>query len=275
MKVKEEADHALNVDAENSVNKEEQSELQEDDHEDSAAAEKVKQLIDDLEMNVLGEEITSYWADPEFLKLVEDPKFLKKFDGVCGKLFSRFQLPPTYSCEDFKQEVIAQFAKTLSQFRSEANLNTWLYAIAHNWLVNISRKLRQPCVSFESLNLEGTNGEERVTGELDDSYGKTNRNRVAEIEDCKVLINELMNKLSSRERFCFIEYHLEGRTTEEIGEILGISRQAVSKQLERVNKKLRSYVDQQISPGGHPVMAGTESLHPILAHRAQAFRSRP
>ena len=234
---KEEADHVHDDERQKEVTK------------DSATAETGEPVIDNQGIETLGQEIEDYWAAPEVLRLVNDKVFMEQCANTCRYHFYRCQPPPDYTEGDFKADVLAHFVKGLSQYRGEATLNTLLYKIAFNWRVSISRQPHRRFVSFEELNLEGEDGEKRYGtdfegGALEDRYSETNRNDVASTEDNIVLVKELMSGLTDKERSLCEEYFFNGCSATEISKQLGVSRQAVAKQLTRVVAKLRASLEQ-------------------------------
>jgi RNA polymerase sigma factor (sigma-70 family) len=195
------------------------------------SAASVKQYILKLELANLEDEIENYWTDPEFLSLVDDPDFQAKLDKACRRVIGSFKASAIYSCEDLKQDVIARFAKWLPQYRGEAQLETVLGRIAYNQLVDIYRNPNERCCSIEDLEFKGCNIAAR---DAEDSTA---------IVD-SILIKELTDKLgSNRERALFTAHFVEGKRPVELAVELGISRQAVCKQLKVIVKKLKQYVE--------------------------------
>lgn len=192
--------------------------------------EETEHCILELELANLEEDFGNYWSDPEFLKLVNDPEFQAKLERACRRVISRFKVSAIYSCEDLQQDVIARFAKWLPQYRGEAQLETLLWRIAYNLLVDQSRNPNEQCCSLEDLEFKGCNIVDQ------DSESSTT------IVD-QILIKELIGKLDTdRERSLFTGHFVEGKRLSELALEVGISRQAVYKQLMNIVEKLTPYM---------------------------------
>lgn len=181
------------------------------------------------ETDLLEQEIDNYWTNPEFLKLVNDSDFRQQNHKNCQKLISRFKASTICSCEDLEQIVIARFGRWYPSFRGQSKPRTALYRIARNALIDLSRKPDKKCDSYESLNLE-------------QFCALATHGNVASIE-YKILVQELLSKLNTHdERELFFENFVEGKTRSEIARQRGVSRQYVSKQLDKVINKLKLVV---------------------------------
>lgn len=190
----------------------------------------VAEVITKLELANLEEELESYWTDPEFLRLVDDPEFQAKLDKACRRVIGSFKASAIYSCEDLKQDVVARFARWLPQYRGEAQLETILGRIAYNQLVDVYRNPNERCCSLEDLDFKGR---DIATRDAEGSTAIVGR----------ILIGELTGKLDSdRERSLFIAHFVEGKRPVELARELGVTRQAVCKQLDKIVERLRPYM---------------------------------
>jgi RNA polymerase sigma factor (sigma-70 family) len=211
-------------------------------------AEGIKEFIDNLELTVLEEEVTSYWTDPEFLKLVNDPGFRQEVHDACAWVIGRFKPSRVYTCDDLEQDVFIRFGKWFPKYRGEAQPKSLLRRIALNQLIDVSRNRENQAPSYDDIELE--------CRELMHRRATTNRNHVADREDLKILIKELTSGLTHKQRLVFEAYCVRRSTTPEIAVELGITKQAVSKHLTQIRNKLRVAVNQPIFPGGNPVEVG-------------------
>lgn len=223
MQVKEgEAAHALKEAARHVVNEENKREIQEWFAKNAAAA-------DMPEPDVLEQEIISYWDNPELKELVNSEEFCQQLKKICQKLVFRFKASTICSCEDLEQVVIARFGKWYPSFRGDSKPKTALYRIARNALVDLSRSPDKRCDSLESMNLA-------------EMYLVATHQNVAAIQ-YNVLVKQLWRKLTTRkERDLFFARFVEWKTPSEIGRERGVSRQAISKQLDRIVEKLQRYL---------------------------------
>jgi RNA polymerase sigma factor (sigma-70 family) len=207
-----------------------------------------KEFIDNSEPDALDEEITQYWSEPAFVKLLEDTDFLKEVHDACEAVIGRFKPSPVYTCDDLEQDVIARFGKWFPKYRWEARPKSLLRNIALNQLIDVSRKRDNQCDSYEEIA--------RQCHELSRCHAAPNHNHTAAKQERAVLMKELTRRLTRRERMLFKNYFVRGMTTSEIAELRGVSRQVVAKQLARITKKLKSVVDMPSSPVSDPVTVG-------------------
>lgn len=238
MKTREsEAQQVLGVEADLPANEESNVE---EDHASSvgdiaATAEIIKQFIDNLELDTLEQELTDYWNDPAFLELVNDSTFQDKLERACRRAIRSFKPSSIYSCEDLKQDAIARFAKWLPRYRGEAQIETVLYRIAYNLLVDVSRDPNERCCSLEDLEFKGCNIATIKTA------GRGIEASTPVLSE--IFIRELIDKLTThKEQMLFVAYFVEGQPAADLALELGVSRQAVAKQLVNIAKKLKPYV---------------------------------
>lgn len=237
----DEADHAT------SVNK---AELKAQGKENSATSEKGAQIIEKREMDALVEQLRKDWANSEFLKLVNDPDFMKELERICEELTGKFRTNPPYLPGVLMQDVIERVVKALPHFRHESQVSSWVYGIARNRMIDVYRASDKKCISMEGTKLQGRNGEEYELdgeetegGEPANRFVETHRNHVEERRVRSILLDELMGMLSAQERSLCRRYFVEGWTMQEIADADKRTRQAVSNQFGRVMNKLRKHLD--------------------------------
>jgi RNA polymerase sigma factor (sigma-70 family) len=245
----DEGEHGLKEEAEHSANQDNDGELQEEDYENPTADEKDEQIIDNQEPDVLEQEVQTYWGDPDFVKLMNDPEFLDTLEEICEGVMSSFKPSRTYSCKDLNQDVLIRFGKWLPQYRRDASWKTVLRRIAQNQLIDVYRSWNERCPSYEDLlesfQVDATQNALAVGDSMlvKEPLYSTIRQALRGIE-FNILAEELSSKLSSRkERQLFHDYFIEDKSATEIARERGVSRQAVSKQIDRLIEKLRPYVN--------------------------------
>jgi len=125
---------------------------------------------------------------------------------------------------DLLQEILLQLWRSLPAFERRAKPATWVYRVALNTAITFLRRNARRGrvdVSPEGHVVAGEDGEFR------------------RIENAEVLERALAT-LTSVEK-AIVLLHFEERSYEEIGEILGISGNAVSVKLVRIKNKLREW----------------------------------
>lgn len=143
--------------------------------------------------------------------------------------------------EDCVQETFLKAFQSISGFRGQASLATWLYRIATNLALSKLRKARRnPVVDWES-------DQSRVRG----------RHPTA-IQDCSQLpetalfgreladqVQGLINQLPRNYRMPYILKDLEKLTEAEVSQTLGLSKSAVKSRVHRARVFVRSRLEER------------------------------
>jgi RNA polymerase sigma-70 factor (ECF subfamily) len=127
--------------------------------------------------------------------------------------------------EDLYQEIVLQLWKSYPSFRQEAKFSTWMYRVALNTAITLTKK----ATLFEK-NKALINDEYFIEGNIDYS------------EDIKILYKAI-SKLSKIEKAVVLLW-LEEKTYNEIARIVGISEKNVSVKLVRIKKKLAKIIKE-------------------------------
>ncbi len=125
--------------------------------------------------------------------------------------------------EDLYQEICLQLWRSVGNYRGESKFSTWLYRVAINTAINSIRK------SNRSIN----------TVELDPEqhYIPKDNNR----EQQTSLLLKAISRLNQIDRAITLLW-LEEKKYEEISEIMGLTRSAISVRLVRIRKKLEELI---------------------------------
>ncbi len=124
---------------------------------------------------------------------------------------------------EFTQDTFVRAFERLSSFRGEAELSTWMHAIATSVVLNGLRKVKRL--------------RQRET-DLDDATGLSGARREAE-PDLKRRLARAIDDLPEGYRTVFVMHDVEGFTHEEIGDTLGIETGTSKAQLSRARARLR------------------------------------
>ena len=144
--------------------------------------------------------------------------------------------------EDLTQEVFLNVYKSISHFRSESKLSTWLYRITINHCLNHqSRKKRQRWLSLDFISDSET--------EQNPFYSDHANNRpdaVLEQKETKLIIQNSINSLPRQQRIAIILHRYEGLTYQEIANVMQCSVASVESRIFRAKQhlyhKLRPYL---------------------------------
>ncbi len=127
--------------------------------------------------------------------------------------------------KDLFQEILIQLWKSYDKFREQSKFSTWMYRVAINTAItNFKRdkKSRKSEIGKDLYQL------------ADEPYDE-------EKEEHLKLLYEAINQLTGIEKSITLLY-LEDKPYEEISEITGISQNYVRVKMNRIKKKLESYV---------------------------------
>jgi RNA polymerase sigma-70 factor (ECF subfamily) len=132
----------------------------------------------------------------------------------------------TADFDDLYQEMLISLYDSLKNFRQEAKLSTWIYRVALNTALTFQRDERK---KSQEVKVE----EQVLSGELDDQEGAY-ETREKQIE----MLYESINELKKDDR-AIILLHLEGKSYDEIAEIMGIGKSNTGVKLMRIKKQLQ------------------------------------
>lgn len=130
--------------------------------------------------------------------------------------------------EDVGQEVFIRFYQSLSQFKGEAKVSTYLTRIAINLSLNaIKKRKRKKWLSL------GSSDSERVW-EIPDA------NLSEEQRATQAYVQQALQLLDKNSRSVIVLRLIEGYSTKETAEILQIAEGTVLSRLARAQKKLKT-----------------------------------
>ena len=149
--------------------------------------------------------------------------FRALFEAYKDKVYSialRYSGDPA-AAMDIAQDTFVKLYSSLREFRGEASLETWLYRVVVNRCLDHRRRLlqRMPFV-----------------GDLIEA-GESILQRLVKAEAAQT-VEQAVAKLPEDQRIVVVMRYTEGRSYEQIAEILGCSRGTVASRLSRAHKTL-------------------------------------
>lgn len=135
--------------------------------------------------------------------------------------------------EDVVQETFLRGFRHLHKFESRANFGTWIYRIAVNCALDLVGK-RKPDFSYQIADEPDVEG-----GEVQVASSSPDPERLAFSGQMGGRIEQAMCALSANERAAFILRHMEGRSMEDIGKVLGLRPDSAKQSVFRAVHKLR------------------------------------
>ncbi len=140
--------------------------------------------------------------------------------------------------EDFTQEVFIKVFHALPDFRRKSSISTWIYRIALNHALNLSRKNKWKQWLSNGLSLWG-NGEPRdkiiqqLPGQVEES---------AEQKEMRRLLNKAIQRLPENQRIAFVMTRIDGMSYAEVAKVMDVSESAVDSLSQRARQNLRKYL---------------------------------
>ena len=134
---------------------------------------------------------------------------------------------------DVSQEVFLKVYRSLSSFKGDSELSTWLYRVAKNCALDYIRKRKPPSTSLDS------SGEEGEGFDLPDTSHKANPEKsLLEAEKSEIL-RRCIDKLSDEHREVIILRHVNDYSYEQISKALNLEVGTVKSRISRAREALK------------------------------------
>lgn len=143
--------------------------------------------------------------------------------------------------EDSMQDAFMKAYSHLADFQEGSRFYTWLVRIAANEALMRLRKRRPNQFSLDEP-IEGEDGDDFLPQQIED-WGPSPEQRYAQSE-MRDILRGVIDDLSPDFRIVFVLRDVEGLSTEETAEAVGISEAAVKSRLLRARLKLRQKLDR-------------------------------
>lgn len=135
---------------------------------------------------------------------------------------------------DAAQEVFLRVFRYLGSFRIGEDFSAWLYRIAINTCRDARRGSTLRTARFPAL------GGADVEGSADTGWSSRPDEAVLRAQR-RALVGQALANLADREREAFVLRDLEGLTTDEVAEVLGMRAVTVRSYVSTARAKVRSY----------------------------------
>lgn len=172
-------------------------------------------------------------------------EFVDAYGAQVHRLVRRYVENPA-DAEDITQEIFLDLYRSISGFRGEAALSTWIYRVAVNRCLRYRQKARPDAVVLD----------DRVSPALTD--GKSDPERSAAQHELSCQIQSALGLLSEEHRDVVILHEMHGMTYQECADILNIPVGTVKSRLfnafRRLRESLRGYVFSDGTPRAETVM---------------------
>jgi RNA polymerase sigma-70 factor (ECF subfamily) len=139
---------------------------------------------------------------------------------------------------DVYQEAFLRVYKNLPKFRFDCSFSTWLYRIVANLCLDQIRKRKVR--KEEASSVLTANGEYDRFQSLPEHRADVDPQRQALSSEVSERMQEVLSRLTPRERLVFEMRHYQGMRLRAIGEALGVTEEAAKNCLFRATQKMRN-----------------------------------
>jgi RNA polymerase sigma-70 factor (ECF subfamily) len=141
--------------------------------------------------------------------------------------------------EDVVQETFLRAYRRLRQFESRSSFGTWIFRIAVNASLDLTRKLGR----YEQAEqpMIGKEGDAEPLEQVPTSEPAPDRLLLS--GELKHKVEGVLDSLSPQVRTAFVLRHYEGMAIEEIGSVLGLKASATKNSIYRAVQKLRKELE--------------------------------
>lgn len=165
----------------------------------------------------------------DFQSLVE--KLQEKVRNTCFRYVNNIE-----DADDIAQEVFIQVYESMSRFREEAQMSTWVYRIAVNKSLDFLRSKKRKKRFGQLTSLFQSNGDEEEIIEIP-SYDTPEKK--LEDKERKEILDLAISKLPENQKTAIILSRYEGFSNKEITKIMDMSLSAVEALMHRAKKNLQ------------------------------------
>jgi|SRR5579859_414936 len=142
--------------------------------------------------------------------------------------------------EEIIQEVFLRAYKSLERFEQRSSFATWLYRIAVNRTLDFLNAQKMTDTNPITENPDSETHQE----EIQLRSASPGPDRLLLSTEIKTSITDAMRRLTPVERMAFTLRHMEGKSIEEISQVLNLRADAAKNSIYRAVQKLR----QQLAP---------------------------
>jgi RNA polymerase sigma-70 factor (ECF subfamily) len=186
----------------------------------------------------------------------DESAFQLFFDGYFPRLY-RFVLPrlggDVEACKEVVQATLSKAVRSLASFRGEAALFSWLCQISRRQIVDYLRAHKR---HSERVVLIDDTPELRAALESVEAPAEHDPVHVYGNAETKRLVRSVLDRLPGRYGDVLEWKYVEGRSVEEIGELLGIGHTAAQSLLARARTAFREAIETVFGAAASDVLAG-------------------
>ncbi len=164
---------------------------------------------------------------------------------------------------DVLQDTLLAMARTVRDFRGASSVSTWLYSVARSFCIKKRRKARSAPHVEEPLDAAPESRHDRVP---DPGRGPDEELARRQVEEA---LDAAIRSLSPAYREVMVLRDVEGLTAREVGEVMGLSVEAVKSRLHRARLAVRDKVAPALGVGVEKPLAGCPDVLPLLSRHLE------
>ncbi|OFX25919.1 MAG: RNA polymerase subunit sigma-24 [Anaeromyxobacter sp. RBG_16_69_14] len=157
--------------------------------------------------------------------------------------------------KDVLQETLIAAARGIQDFRGASSVSTWLYTIARSFCIKTRRTSK-----FAPGHLESLEDRAREVGDLPDA-GRGPEEAAAGSQ-MREALQDAISSLDPMYREVLVLRDVEGLSAPEVGEILGLSVEAVKSRLHRARVAVRQHIAPALGAAEPGALAPAEKACP-------------
>lgn len=173
---------------------------------------------------------------------------------ACNELFSRYNrrifntayriLGEEASAEDALQETLLNIYRGISGFRGDSKISTWISRITINVCLGMLRKAKNK----QFVELEDAAARDLPA----DRSAGTDPLAHASMEELKSIVGEIFSRMSEKQGIVVRLHDMEGRTIQEISEIIGCPAGTVKSRLFYGRQEFKAIFNSRINGALRP-----------------------
>jgi RNA polymerase sigma-70 factor, ECF subfamily len=169
-------------------------------------------------------------------------------EGAYRELLERYQRPvfslvyrmvrDREQAEDLAQETFVKVFNNIERYDSRYKFSSWIFKIASNLAIDAMRKKELATVSIDGSRNASTNDEVEAT-QITIASGDENPEQLLEAKQLGEEIEQAIGTLRAEYRTAILLRHVEGRSYDEIAEIMEVPLGTVKTYIHRARSELR------------------------------------
>lgn len=149
----------------------------------------------------------------------------------------------TFDAEDVVQETFLRAYRQIANYESRSSFNTWVYRIASNYALDLIRSRKRH--SDRRISASGSDDQVDILEQVRST--EPGQDRILYSAQVRVQLQLALQQLTEQERTAFLLRHFEGKSIEEIGEILELGTSATKNSIFRAVRKVREALEPVVS----------------------------